>query len=106
MTFEKGLHAAKTHTTRSWKHIFMKHPLLHLVFASLVAGVAAPSTIWAQEHGLCLTTSANDRLSLRCATQSRARGRVRVCSCLRPTRIFGYRYSRGHGRNTSSSDSR
>ncbi len=48
MTFEKGLHAAKTHTTRSWKHIFMKHPLLRLVFASLVAGVAAPSTIWAQ----------------------------------------------------------
>ena len=57
MTFEKGLHAAKTHTTSSWKHIFMKHPLLHLVFASLVAGVAAPSTIWAQEQAAPLTTA-------------------------------------------------
>ena len=76
MAFEKGLHAAKTHTTSSWKHIFMKHPLLHLVFASLIAGVAAPSTIWAQEQAPSdrpgLTTIANDRLSLRCATQSRA----------------------------------
>ena len=50
MTFEKGLHAAKTHTTSSWKHISMKYPLLHLVIASLVAGVAAPSAIWAQEQ--------------------------------------------------------
>ena len=58
MTFEKGLHAAKTHTTSSWKHILMKHPLLHLVFASLIAGVAAPSTIWAQEQPAPLTTAA------------------------------------------------
>ena len=42
MTFEKGLHAAKTYNTSSWKHILTKHPLLHLVFASLIAGVAAP----------------------------------------------------------------
>ncbi len=78
MTFEKDLHAAKTHTTSSWKHISMKPSLLHLVIAFLVAGVAAPSAIWAQEqaalsdHGRGLTTIANDRLSLRCATQSRA----------------------------------
>ena len=42
MTFQKALHAAKTHITSSWKHISVKHPLLHLVIASLVAGVAAP----------------------------------------------------------------
>jgi uncharacterized protein GlcG (DUF336 family) len=58
MTFEKGLHAAKTHTTSSWKHISMKHPLLHLVIASLVAGVTTPSAIWAQEQAAPLTTAA------------------------------------------------
>ena len=58
MTFEKGLHAAKTHTTNSWKHILTKHPLLHLLFASLIAGVAGPSTIWAQEQPAPLTTAA------------------------------------------------
>ena len=58
MTFEKGLHAAKTHTTSSWKHISMKYPLLHLVIASLVAGVAAPSAIWAQEQAAPPTTVA------------------------------------------------
>ncbi len=58
MTFEKGLHGAKTHTTSSWKRILMEHPLLHLVFASLIAGMAAPSTIWAQEQPAPLTTAA------------------------------------------------
>ena len=58
MTFEKGLHAAKTYNTSSWKHILTKHPLLHLVFASLIAGVAAPSTVWAQEQPVPLTTAA------------------------------------------------
>src|SRR6202451_3162953 len=58
MAFEKGLYAAKTHTTSSWKHILTKHPLLHLVFASLIAGVAGPSTTWAQEQEAPLTTDA------------------------------------------------
>jgi uncharacterized protein GlcG (DUF336 family) len=89
MTFERGLHAATTHTTNTWKHILMKHPLLHLVFASLIAGVAAPSTICAQEQSAPLTTAAPSQpsrttayhyavplsLALEAATES-----VRVCA--------------------------
>jgi uncharacterized protein GlcG (DUF336 family) len=55
MAFEKGLYAAKTHTTSSW--------LLHLVFASLFAGVASPSTIWAQEQAAPLTRDAASQQS-------------------------------------------
>jgi hypothetical protein len=31
-----------------WKDILMKHPLLHLVFISLLAAQATPNTVWAQ----------------------------------------------------------
>jgi hypothetical protein len=48
MTFEKGLHTATIHTTGSWKDIFMKHPLLRLVFIALLAAQAAPNATWAQ----------------------------------------------------------
>jgi uncharacterized protein GlcG (DUF336 family) len=86
MTFERGLHAATTHTTNTWKHILMKHPLLHLVTAFVVAGLAAPSTIWAQEQSAPLTTAAPSQttayhyvvplsLALEAATES-----VRVCA--------------------------
>lgn len=37
MTFEKMLYTAKVRTTGSWKDIFMKHPLLRLVFVTLLA---------------------------------------------------------------------
>jgi hypothetical protein len=47
MTLEKGLYTAKVRTTGRWKDIFMKHPLLRLVFVTLLAAQATP-TVWAQ----------------------------------------------------------
>src|SRR6267142_2452344 len=48
MTLEKVMYAAKVRTTGSWNDIFMKHPLLRLVFVTLLAAQAIPSTVWAQ----------------------------------------------------------
>ena len=48
MTFEKVLCPAKVRTTGGWKDISMKHPLLRLVFVTLVAAQATPTTVWAQ----------------------------------------------------------
>ena len=48
MTLEKVLYTAKIRTTGSWRDIFMKHPLLRLVFVTLLATQATPSTVWAQ----------------------------------------------------------
>src|SRR5476649_52992 len=48
MTLEKVLYTAKVRTTGSWKDIFMKHPLLRLVFVTLLASQATPRTVWAQ----------------------------------------------------------
>jgi hypothetical protein len=48
MTLEKVLYTAKVRTTGSWKDIFMKHPLLRLVFVTLLVALATPSTVWAQ----------------------------------------------------------
>ena len=48
MTLEKVLYTAKVRTTGSWKDIFMKHPLLRLVFVTLLAAQATPTTVWAQ----------------------------------------------------------
>src|SRR6202162_4139398 len=48
MTLEKVLYTAKIRTTGSWKDIFMKHPLLRLVFVTLLAAQATPSTVCAQ----------------------------------------------------------
>ena len=48
MTLEKVLYTAKVRTTGSWKGIFMKHPLLRLVFVTLVAVQATPNIVWAQ----------------------------------------------------------
>jgi hypothetical protein len=48
MAFEKGSYTAKVRTTGSWKDIFMKHPLLRLVFVALLAAQAAPNAAWAQ----------------------------------------------------------
>jgi hypothetical protein len=48
MTLEKVLYTTKVRTTGSWKDIFMKYPLLRLVFVSLLAAQATPSTVWAQ----------------------------------------------------------
>jgi hypothetical protein len=48
MTLEKELCSAKVCTTGSWKDIFMKHPLLRLVFVTLLAAQATPNAAWAQ----------------------------------------------------------
>src|SRR5712672_1430528 len=48
MNLEKMLYATKVRTTGSWKDIFMKHPLLRLVFVTLLAAQATPGTVWAQ----------------------------------------------------------
>jgi len=48
MAPEKILYTAKLNITRSLKDIFMKHPLLRLVFVSLLAAQATPGTVSAQ----------------------------------------------------------
>lgn len=48
MILEKELHTARVRTRGSGKDIFMKHPLLRLVFVTLLAAQATPSTVWAQ----------------------------------------------------------
>jgi hypothetical protein len=48
MTLEKALYTAKVPTTGSWKDIFMKHPLLDIVYVTLLAAQVAPSIVWAQ----------------------------------------------------------
>ena len=63
MTFEKALRTDKIHTTRSWKSIFMQHPFLHLLFVSLLAGLATPSRVWAQVQAAPLTGVPSSQLS-------------------------------------------
>jgi hypothetical protein len=48
MTLEKVLYTTKVRTTGSWKDIFMAHPLLRLIFVTLLAAQAAPIAVWAQ----------------------------------------------------------
>jgi hypothetical protein len=48
MTLEKALYTAKVCTAGSWKDTFIKHPLLRLVFVTLLAAQAAPNAAWAQ----------------------------------------------------------
>src|SRR5712664_1550012 len=48
MILENVLYTAKVCTTGSWKDTFIKHPLLRLVFVTLLAAQATPSTVWAQ----------------------------------------------------------
>ena len=48
MTLKKALYAAKVRTADRWKDMFMKHPLLRLVFVTLLAAQATPGTVWAQ----------------------------------------------------------
>jgi uncharacterized protein GlcG (DUF336 family) len=89
MTFENTLRADKIHTNRSWKSIFMKHPLLNLLFISLLAGLATPSTLSAQVQAAPLTGTSSSQpsqttayhytvplsLALEAATEA-----VRVCA--------------------------
>src|SRR6266481_1771164 len=48
MTFKKVLYRTRVRITDSWKKAFMMHPLLRVVFISLLAAQATPNTVWAQ----------------------------------------------------------
>src|SRR5437016_266656 len=48
MTLEKVLYPTRVHITGDWKKVLMLHPLLRIVFISLLAAQAAPNTVWAQ----------------------------------------------------------
>jgi uncharacterized protein GlcG (DUF336 family) len=89
MTFEKALRSDKIHATGNWKSIFMKHPLLHLLFVSLLAGLVTPSTAWAQVQTAPLTVVSSSQpsqttayhyvLPLALALEAATEG-VRVCA--------------------------
>jgi preprotein translocase subunit YajC len=48
MTLKKVLYRTRVRITNSWKKAFMMHPLLCIVFISLLAAQATPNTVWAQ----------------------------------------------------------
>ncbi len=48
MTLKKVLYRTRVRITDSWKKAFMMHPLLRVVFISLLAAQATPNTVWAQ----------------------------------------------------------
>src|SRR5258706_1916209 len=48
MTLKKVLYRTSVRITGSWKKALMMHPLLHVVFISLLAAQATPNTVWAQ----------------------------------------------------------
>src|SRR5712671_2981570 len=48
MTLRKVLYRTRVRITDSWKKAFMTHPLLRIVFISLLAAQATPNTVWAQ----------------------------------------------------------
>jgi hypothetical protein len=48
MTLKKVLYRTRVRITDSWKKVFMMHPVLRVVFISLLAAQATPNTVWAQ----------------------------------------------------------
>ena len=48
MTHKKVLYRTRARITDSWKKAFMMHPLLRVVFISLLTAQATPNTVWAQ----------------------------------------------------------
>ena len=48
MTLKKLLYRTSVRITGSWKKALMMHPLLAVVFISLLAAQATPNTVWAQ----------------------------------------------------------
>jgi predicted membrane-bound mannosyltransferase len=48
MTIEKVLYPTRVHITGGWKKVLMLHPLLRIVFISLLAAQATPNRVWAQ----------------------------------------------------------
>jgi len=48
MTLTKVLYRTRVRIKDSWKKAFMMHPLLRVVFISLLAAHATPNTVWAR----------------------------------------------------------
>jgi hypothetical protein len=48
MIFEKALHTADTPAARSWKESVMKHPLLRVIFVTLLGVQLISGRVWAQ----------------------------------------------------------
>src|SRR5438132_10220349 len=48
MTLEKVLYPTRVHITGGWKKVLMMHPLLRIVFISLLAAAVTPNTVLAQ----------------------------------------------------------
>src|SRR6266403_4845913 len=48
MTLEKVLYPTRVHTRGGWKNVLLRHPLSRIVFISLLAAQATPSTVRAQ----------------------------------------------------------
>ncbi len=48
MTLRKVLYRTRVRITDSWKKAFMMHPLMRIVFISLLSAHATPNTVWAQ----------------------------------------------------------
>ena len=48
MTLEKVLYPTRVHTRGGWKSVLLRHPLSRIVFISLLAAQATPSTVRAQ----------------------------------------------------------
>src|SRR4029077_10544915 len=48
MTLKKVLYRTRVRIADSWKKAFMMHPVLRIVFISLLAAQATPNTVWAQ----------------------------------------------------------
>src|SRR5438132_7194746 len=48
MTLRKVLYRTRVRITDSWKKAFIMHPLMRIVFISLLAAQATPNTVWAQ----------------------------------------------------------
>jgi len=48
MTLRKVLYRTRVRITDSWKKAFMMHPLMRIVFISLLSANATPNTVWAR----------------------------------------------------------
>src|SRR5712691_9221312 len=48
MTLEKVSYPTRVHIRGGWKNVLLRHPLSRIVFISLLAVQASPSTVWAQ----------------------------------------------------------
>src|SRR5258706_126550 len=63
MTLKKVLYRTRVRITDSWKKAFMMHPLLRIVFISLLVAQATPNTTF-EDFAVFLTWNAADHFSV------------------------------------------